>query len=46
MRPWLVFAAHVVRIPLVMVCGAVQVVPPLAEPMKPTLSCVVPEGKK
>jgi hypothetical protein len=41
MRPWLVVAAQVEVIPLVIVWGALQVLPALAEEMKPTLSCVL-----
>jgi hypothetical protein len=38
MRPWLVVAAQVDDIPLMMVCGELQVLPALAEEVKPTLS--------
>jgi hypothetical protein len=44
MRPWLVVAAHEEDIPLMIVCGVLQVLPALAEEMKPTLSCVLPFG--
>jgi len=45
-RPWLVFAAQVDVIPLMAVCGVLQVVPPFADERKPTASWVLPEGWK
>jgi hypothetical protein len=44
MRPWLVFAAQVDDIPLVIVCGVLHVLPPFDEDVNPTLSWVVPLG--
>ena len=44
MRPWLVVAAQVELIPLVMICGVLHVLPASVEETKPTLSCVVPFG--
>ena len=44
MRPWLVVAAQVEVMPLTIVCGVLQVLPALADEVKPTLSCVLPVG--
>ena len=44
MRPWLVVAAQVEAIPLAIVCGVLQLAPALADEVKPTLSCVLPDG--
>ena len=41
MRPWLVVAAQVELIPLVIVWGVLQVLPASAEEMKPTLNWVL-----
>ena len=40
MRPWLVVAAQVELMPLTIVCGVLQVLPPFGEDVNPTLSCV------
>jgi len=45
MRP-LVVATQVVGMPLAIVCGALHVEPAFVEETKPTLSDVLPEGKK
>ena len=45
MRPWLVVAAQVEVIPLMIVCGVLQVLPALAEEVNPTLSCVLPADR-
>jgi hypothetical protein len=37
-------AAHVEVIPLTILCGVVQVLPPFADALKPTLSWVLPDG--
>ncbi len=44
MRPWLVVATHVEGIPLITVCGVLQVLPAFVEDVKPTLSDVLPDG--
>ena len=41
-RPWLVVAAQTEVAPVATVCGAVHVLPPLLEEIKPTLSAVLP----
>ena len=42
MRPSLVVAAQTEVTPVLIACGALQVLPPLAEEMKPTLSACFP----